>query len=266
MSGAISVFSIMTLSGRQAGLTLNSFEIMTYRSLLGFWIVFAVATCKGTLGRITMNRIGLHPARNACHFVGQNLWFCAITLVPLAQIVALEFTYPIWVALAAPIVLPERLTQTRVAAARIGFAGILNVVRPGFVAVSPPMIAALLAAVGFAGSAMLIRNLTRNQSITCILFWLTLLQAIMGIICAGIAGDIAIPSRAALPFVLLIGLSGLTAHFCLTKALSLAPATVVTPMDFARLPVIAVAAAAVYGEALVPFVLARAPSYSSAST
>jgi drug/metabolite transporter (DMT)-like permease len=53
-----------------------------------------------------------------------------------------------------------------------------------------------------------------------------------------------------LPWVAVVAVTGLTAHFCLTRALFIAPASIVGPMEFARLPVIAVAGALVYGETL----------------
>ena len=62
------------------------------------------------------------------------------------------------------------------------------------------------------------------------------MQAILGIICAGYDFDISFPSQSSLPWVILIGLAGLLAHFCITKALQLADAIVVYPMDFVRLP------------------------------
>jgi drug/metabolite transporter (DMT)-like permease len=100
--------------------------------------------------------------------------------------------------------------------------------------------------------------LTRTETIFCILFWLTIMQAVFGVACAGYDGDIAWPSAATWPFIVMVGVAGLSAHLCLTTALSLAPATVVTPFDFLRLPVIAALGALIYGEALEIWVLVGA--------
>jgi drug/metabolite transporter (DMT)-like permease len=105
---------------------------------------------------------------------------------------------------------------------------------------------------------MFTKKLTRTQSITCILFYLTTMQLVFGLIAAGYDGDIAVPSLAGLPLVLLIGAAGLMAHFCLTNALALAPATVVVPIDFARLPTIAIVGMLLYNEALDIWVFAGA--------
>ncbi|MCG7860264.1 hypothetical protein MD537_25005, partial [Flavihumibacter sediminis] len=97
---------------------------------------------------------------------------------------------------------------------------------PGAVPLSPGLIAAALAAIGFATTAVLTRRLTRHETILGILFWLTTMQAAFGFACAGWDGDLALPDAATAPWLLLIGCAGLLAHFCLTTALSLAPASV----------------------------------------
>lgn len=250
MTGAIVSFTSMAIAGRAVSLDLDTFEIMLYRSLIGVVIVLIVATLAKTREQITFRNIPLHLVRNISHFAGQNLWFYSITVIPLAQVFALEFTSPLWVIVLSPLVLGERLTPMRVLAATIGFIGILVVTRPSPETYHIGQVTAALAAIGFAGSAVFTRKLTRSETITCILFYLTIMQSAFGLICAGIDGDIALPTAQNWPWIVLIACAGLLAHFCLTTALSMAPATVVMPIDFARLPVIAVVGMALYGEAL----------------
>ena len=227
---------------------LDTFEIMMFRSFIGISIILAVVLLTGRANQITTRNLGLHLIRNLGHFTGQNLWFYAITVIPLAQVFALEFTTPIWVMFLAVFVLGERLTRSRLIAAFVGFFGILIVTQPWVSGINPGILMAALAAIGFASSAVFTRLLTRTETILCILFWLTLMQAVFGIICAGYDGDIALPSAQSWPWIILIGCAGLLAHFCLTKALSLAPAAVVTPIDFARLPIIVIVGAVLYAE------------------
>jgi drug/metabolite transporter (DMT)-like permease len=248
MIGAITAFTLMAVAGRAAALNLDTFEIMFYRSCVGFAIVMACTVGFGTLDQVRPDRLGLHFIRNVAHFTGQNLWFYAITVIPLAQVFALEFTGPIWVILLSPLILKERIRPLGIAAAIIGFIGILLVAKPGATTISPGIIAAALCAIGFGLTAIFTRLLTKTQTITCILFYLTGMQAIFGLICAGIDGDMALPTAMTLPWVILIGIAGLTAHFCLTKALSIAPATLVMPLDFLRLPIIAVLGNILYAE------------------
>lgn len=254
MSGAIVSFTTMAVAGREVSLDLDTFEIMLYRSLIGVVIVVTLLIATGQTGQVTRRRLGLHLARNLCHFAGQNLWFFAVAAIPIAQVFALEFTSPLWVIVLSPFVLGEKLTPTRALAAVLGFVGILVVARPSPETINPGLIAAALAAIGFAGSAVTTRRLTRTETTVCILFWLTVMQSVFGLVCAGIDGDIAFPASTSWPWVVLIAIAGLVAHYCLTTALSLAPAPVVMPIDFARLPVAALVGIILYQEALDPYV------------
>uniref|UniRef100_UPI004047A0DA DMT family transporter n=1 Tax=Yoonia sp. TaxID=2212373 RepID=UPI004047A0DA len=255
MVGAIGAFTLMAIAGRAASLDLDTFEIMLYRSFVGLLIVGLVAWQAGTLHQISRDRIGLHFVRNLFHFTGQNLWFFSITMIPLAQVFALEFTTPIWVILLSPLILGERITKIGGLAAAIGFIGILLVARPDFNNLNAGVIAAGLSATAFAMTAICTRKLTQTASITCILLYLTGMQVIFGLISAGFDGDIALPTAQTLPWVVIIGFAGLTAHFCLTKALTIAPASVVMPIDFARLPIIAIVGIILYAEPIDTLVL-----------
>lgn len=255
MIGAILSFSSMAVAGRELASELDTFELMMYRSFIGIVIVLTASAAFGTLGQITTRSLGLHFARNLSHFIGQNLWFFALPLIPLAQVFAFEFTSPIWVILLAPLFLGERLTALRILVAMIGFLGVLMVSRPVVSEISPGLIAAALAAVGFAATTIFTKQLTRTETVTCIIFYLTLMQACLGILTAGYDGEIALPSSAALPWVIVIGITGLLAHFCITTALTLAPAVFVVPIDFARLPIIMVIGATLYGEVVDVWVI-----------
>lgn len=250
MIGAITAFTLMAIAGRAVSIELDTFEIMLFRSLTGIAIVVGVASYMGTLKQVRRNKLGLHTTRNICHFAGQNLWFYAITVIPLAQVFALEFTSPIWVILLSPLILKERPTAIGLLSAAVGFIGILIVARPDPENINIGLVAAASCAVFFALTAIFTRKLTRTETITTILFYLTIMQAVFGLICAGYDGDIALPSLLTLPWVILIGFAGLLAHFCLTKALSIAPASIVMPIDFVRLPTIAVVGMMLYGEPL----------------
>jgi drug/metabolite transporter (DMT)-like permease len=255
MIGAIISFTSMAVAGRAISGQLDTFEIMLYRSILGFLIVVSMAGITGAYYEINFKFFRIHLVRNIFHFIGQNLWFFALPLIPLAQLFALEFTSPIWVVLLAPFFLGEKLTVKKLSIAALGFFGVLVVARPELNALNVGILAGAVAAIGFAGAAILTRKLTINNSLTKILFFLTGLQVLFGLICAGYDGDIQIPSSETFPWLTLIGIAGLTAHFCMTKSLALAPASIIMPVDFARLPLIAVIGMLFYGEALDIYVV-----------
>lgn len=255
MTGAIASFSSMAVAGREASFALDTFEIMMYRSIIGVLVVSTVLTLTGGWPRVTTRSMSTQVVRNLAHFTGQNLWFYSVTVIPLAQVFALEFTSPLWVIVLSPLLLGERITPVRALAATVGFVGILIVARPSPETFSPGLVTAALAAIFFALTTMFTKRLTRTESVGCILFWLTVIQLLLGIITAGYDGDIALPDAQTAPYLVVIGFAGLLAHYCITNALAIAPATVVVPFDFARLPAIAVVGMLLYGEPLDIWVL-----------
>jgi len=267
MTGAITSFSAMAVAGRAVRISMDTFELMTWRSIVGLIIVLTVASARGNLHLIRPRRLGLHFVRNLGHFTGQNLWFWALTLIPLAQLFALEFTSPVWVTLMAPLLLGERITRVRALSASIGFLGILVVARPDPGHLNPGLVAAALSAVAFAATAIFTKKLTRTEPVIEILFFLTAMQTVFGLVCSfAVDGALTMPdAQTALPLIV-IGCAGLAAHFCLTTALSLAPASIVMPMDFVRLPVIAVVGMLFYHEPLDALVFVGAAMIFAANS
>jgi drug/metabolite transporter (DMT)-like permease len=256
MLGSVASFSIMAIAVRQMGNVHDTFELMAFRSVIGVALVTMGALILGRLGDIRTAKLSRHFGRNVLHFTGQNLWFYAMMTVPLAQVFALEFTSPIWVILLSPLVFGEKLTAPRLLAAAMGFAGILMVTRPDFSMINSGTLAAIGCGFFFAATALMTKSLTREESIVSILFWLTVMQLIFGFTIAGYDGDITFPTAHSAPWLVVIGITGVTAHLCLTSALSLAPASFVFPIDFIRLPLIAVVGAWAYSEAIDPWVIA----------
>lgn len=256
MLGSVVSFAAMAIAGREIAAELNTFELMAYRSVIGFVVIVAViAATGGNFAQVRTTRPGLHVVRNIVHFAGQNLWFYGVAVIPLAQLVALEFTNPIWVALLAPFLLAERMTKWRLIAALLGFTGVLIVARPGVAPLEWGHAAGLGAALGFALNTIFTKQLSRTDSTLCVLFWMTLSQAVMGFLLA-LPGGVTMFSWEMSPWIAVVGFCGLSAHYCLTSALSNAPASVVAPMEFLRLPVIAVAGMMLYGEPLEAAVFA----------
>ena len=249
MIGAMISFSLMAISGRELAPELNTFDIMFFRSLIGLVIVITIGALTDTLCQIKTDRLGLHVLRNTAHFTGQNLWFLAVAFIPFSQLFALEFSTPVWVALLAPLFLGEALTRRRLLSVVIGFSGVLIVARPDLNDLNPAILAAMTCAICFACSLMATKKLTIDQSITCILFWLTLMQLSMGVMAVALTGGVSMPQGIDYIWVLTVGIGGLTAHFCITKALALAPAIVVIPLDFLRLPCISLIGFLAYNEA-----------------
>ncbi|MDW3206569.1 MAG: DMT family transporter [Alphaproteobacteria bacterium] len=253
MMGALTSFALMAVAGREISREMDTFQLMFYRSIIGIVIVVAIgAMLPGGLGRFRTGHFRMHLARNVAHFIGQFCWFLSITLISLAEVFAIEFTTPIWVALIAPLFLAESMNRYRAIAIAIGFVGVLVVLRPGVVEFGAGHIAMLIGSFAFSLSMITTKKLSATESPLSILFWMAVLQAPMGLI--GSLSDFTLPGTESALWLIVVGVGGLTAHFCIAQAFRWADAMVVAPMDFLRLPLIAVVGMLLYSEALDPFV------------
>lgn len=251
----------MTLAGRELSKELPVAEIMALRSFMAALAITPVVLwSRGAVFKT--HYPGLHFTRNVAHFAAQFFWFLAVALIPLAQVVAIEFTMPIWTALLAAALLGERLTGNRMLAIALGFGGVLIILRPGVAEVSPGAFSALAAALGFSLSVALVKKLTASEGVLTILahmFWTQVALSIVLIFTlASLPGDLfswVWPSPRLYPFIALMGVVGSAGHYCLTRATSAVDATVIGPLDFMRVPLTALMGFALYGEPLTIYLL-----------
>ena len=257
MGGALISFTCVAITGREASRVLDTWQLMAWRGTFSLVLVCLAALVVGrTRDSLATRQLGLHAVRSFIHFGAQFSWLYALPLIPLAQLFALEFTSPLWVALLAPLILGERLTLWRVIAAVIGFAGALIVVRPSAaMTIGTGEAFALVAAVGFAISMIGTKKLTRQDDSFKILFYMILVQAEMALAVIAWRG-LVVPPLPTIMWTLGIAIAGLTAHFSLAQAFQRADAIVVAPMDFLRLPLVALVGVLLYNETLNPWVLA----------
>lgn len=262
MVGALVSFTVMAVAGRAAALGVDALQIAVWRTFIGFSILVAIVVIQGTrFGDLRSQLPGTQVVRNLIHFTAQFCWLYALTRMPLAELTAIEFTAPIWVALLAPFLIGERLSAIRLVTAVLGFAGVLIVVRPGAIPLSEGTPFAIAAAVGFALSMITTKRLLRRDSAFTILFWMQGLQVVIGLAivfggyAAGFGRGLVIPDALTFGWLVAVGVLGLTAHYSLVKAFTHADTIVVAPMDFLRLPLIAIVGLLVYAEPLDLWVL-----------
>jgi drug/metabolite transporter (DMT)-like permease len=246
MVGWLTAMLVMAVAGREATRTLHVFQIMEMRSVLGFVLLWPLLHASGGLAAMRTDRIGRHIARNTVHYGAQFGWFLALTMIPLAQVVAIEFTMPIWTALLAVAFLGERLGAARIIAVALGLVGVTVIVRPGLEHVDPGQLIALAAAVGFAVSIILVKSLTATESAVSIIFWMLVVQSVIGIVPALLVWRT--PTAQVWPWIGVIALCGTYSHYCMTQALRHADAMMIVPMDFLRVPLTAVVGWLVYNE------------------
>ena len=246
MTGWLAAMVLIAIAAREAGKLVHVFQVMEIRSLLGLVMFLPMIMRAGGVRAMRTSHLRGHLARNTVHYAAQFLWFVAIMMIPIAEVVAIEFTGPVWVALLAVIALGEKLTAARVAAVVLGIVGVVIIVRPGLDHVELGQVVALLAAIGFAGSIILVKSLTRTDSVVAIIFWMLVIQSVIGVVPAAIVWQT--PPSAAWPWLVVIAACGTYSHFCMAHALRHADATTVVPLDFLRVPLTALAAWLVFAE------------------
>jgi len=255
MSGAVLSFCLMAISARQLLAHMGPFEVVLMRSIVMLLIVLALVPRTG-VAALRTRRLGLHLLRNGVHFCGQYLWVFSIGALPLATVFAIEFTMPVWTVLLAALFLHERITYPRVVALGLGLAGVLVILRPGLGFAQPAALAMLLGSLAYAASLILTKRLTTSDAPLAVLFWMSVIQLPMGLVAS--LPQWVTPVAADLPWIIAVGIGSYTAHYCLTRALKIADASVVVGIDFVRLPLIALLGALLYNEALDPMVFVGA--------
>lgn len=254
MTGTLLSFSIMAVAVRELHGPLSLFEILAVRGLCGLIVFGAIVTARGELAAAVRSpRVGLHVLRNIVHFGATFAWAFGLTALPLATVFALEFTMPAWAAVLAVVLLGERMTRARAVAVLAGFVGVLVILRPGMQSFQPAALSVLASAVGFASAAVMTKSLTRSESTLTILLFMNAVQLPLNLLGCD-PGFLAKITPAMTTPIVALCLAGLASHFCFTNAFRAGDAILVVPLDFLRIPLIAVVGAVLYGERLDPMV------------
>lgn len=252
MLGSLASFIGMAVASRELSVNLSTFQIFFFRSVVGICVIGLL------LPRIwpqlrQLRSLPLNLLRNAVHFGAQYCWTLGVALLPLTEVFALEFTMPVWVAIFAYLIVGEPLSRPRITAIAVSFLGVLVILRPGIAVLDPASFIVLVAAAGYGLSAVLVKRLTRSCPAGVIVAWMVIMQLPMGL-------ALAIPDwrpvqSANLPWILLAGLTGLSAHYTMARALKILDVSVAIPIDFLRVPLIAIIGYALYGETVGPWLM-----------
>ncbi len=256
MAGWLACMVVMAVAGREATRELHVFQVMELRSLIGLVMLYPVIHANGGFRTLRTTRPWLHIGRNIAHYGAQFGWLMALTLIPIAQVISIEFTMPIWTAIFAVTFLGERMGLWKNLAVALGLLGVAIIVRPFDGTINTGQLIALAAAVGFGASVIMVKALTRTDRVVVILFWMMAIQSAMGAIPAFY--EWRTPSMYVWLWILVIAFCGTYSHYCMTHALLHADATVVVPMDFLRVPLAALAGWLIYSERVDVYVAAGA--------
>ena len=241
------VFACMAITIRYASKQLHPFEIAFFRNVFGF--VFALPLLyRAGFGILKTEKLPLYFLRCAIGIVSMLCGFWAIVNLPLAQAVALSYSTPLFVTIGAVLVLGEIVRARRWTAVLIGFIGVLVIVRPFGQDFTYGALIALVAAAMSASVAISIKFLSRTEAPDTIVLYTTMIWVPLSFVPALLYWQW--PTLESWFWVTLAGLFGTLAHMAWTRALKLGDASALTPISFVQLPIVAVLAWMLFGEAL----------------
>ena len=253
MSGALFSFCFMAVAARELSHGINTLEILFGRSLVG--LVGSVGLIVGTRqwALFKTKKFKFHVGRNLLHYFGQYGWFLGVSLLPLSQVFAIEFTSPLWTTLLAAVFLGEALTLQRVFAVVLGFTGVYVIVNPGQGMMNIGALCVLIAAVCFSSGNIFTKRLVQTDNPLTILFFMSAIQLPMGLALS--YTSLTMPEGVQWLWLFVVGLSSMTSHFCMARAMQKTDISVVVTLDFLRLPLITLIGVFVYAEVFQPIMV-----------
>jgi drug/metabolite transporter (DMT)-like permease len=250
MMGALVSFSTMAVSVRALSGPLKVMEILAIRNGGALLILLVLGAFNPALMRtVSVKRLPLHLARTTVHFVAQFMWAVSVTLLPLATVFALEFTAPAHAVVLSAVFLRERLTPGRIGVVVFGFLGVLVILRPGAESFQPAALLVLGAAVGFGIMLTMTKAMTATETPYAIMLWMNVIQLPLALLGSDPRAWLSLGAADLVP-ACAVAVAGLASHFCLAQAFRHGDASLVVPMDFMRVPLIALVGWWLYGERL----------------
>lgn len=226
-------FAAMSALIRHLSGTVSSFEIAFFRNAVGLVALLPWMAHLG-FGTLRTQRLKLYLSRGTLGMVAMWAWYAALGMMPLAEAITLNFTVALWMIPVAIVLLKERIGPRRWAAAVVGFAGVLVVLQPGAEAISLGGLLAIGSALLFAVSMCIIKLLSKTETPTQIVFYMNVIMTPLSL--GPAIAFWSFPTSTELGLLIAIGLIALAGHFSMARALSLAEASALMPLDYTRLP------------------------------
>ena len=241
------LFGLMAVCIRLASAQLHAFEIAFFRVFFGFATMLPLLFRHGP-GLLRTDKLGFYTLRCAIGMVSMFAGFWAIVNLPLAQAIALSYSTPLFVTIGAVVFLGEIVGARRWTAVLVGFLGVLVIVQPTPEGFTAGTLVALLAALASANAAISIKFLSRTEHPDAIVLWTTMLWMPMALLPALAVWET--PRGITWLWIVLSGVLGTVAHLIWTRALKLGDASMLTPISFLQIVVVAIFGWALFGESL----------------
>jgi len=221
-------------------------QMLSLRAAVVMLVLLPYFHRQGGLTLFRTQRAGAHVLRAAAMFMSVLCFFHALRVMPLATVVALGFTAPLFVTALSWPMLGERVGMHRWGAVVLGFLGTLVIVDPGAIGLAPVAILPVIAAFGWAFAQVLVRRLATTESDGTIMIYLNTLTLIGFALIIGFYWQPTVPRIYGLCFVL--GLFLVTGQWLMLRAVRLAPVAAITPFQYLELPLAVAFGWAIWGE------------------
>jgi drug/metabolite transporter (DMT)-like permease len=230
----------------------HPFVVAFFRNMFAFVILLPMTVGRSGWRVLVPQRLDLLSLRGILNGSSMMAWFYAVPLLPLADLTALGFTAPLWATIMAALLLGEVVRWRRWAATLVGFLGVVVIIQPGLTDVHWATGLVLFSSAMWALTVIVVRRLTFIERPETILLYQALMMAAIAFIPSLFFWTT--PTGEVWIWLLALGALAAAAHSFHVKAYSMQEVAALQPLDFSRLPIIAVAAWAIFGEVPPPAV------------
>jgi drug/metabolite transporter (DMT)-like permease len=229
-------------------------QLVFFSGAIGLVTATALAYRQSGPGALRTRRPWVHVGRGVLIFGSMASFFFALRHLPLADVTAVSYTSPLWIALLAVPVLGEPLGWRRIGAVLVGFGGVLLIARPGGTDAHAALLIALLNAVFYALAMLSTRRFRAHETPAAMMFYMHAVIAVLALVT--LPWFWRTPGPADLALLLALGGLNGVGHFFVMQAYRLAPAAAIAPFDYTALVWAALIGLLVWGEFPNAWVLA----------
>lgn len=230
------LFALNDAMGKFLVSTYSLGQVIAVRSIAAVIILLPIVWKAGLPKLVNVERPGLQAARVFFSTAELFCFYFAVAALPLADVMTYWLAAPIYVAALSPFLLGEKVGWRRWTAIGIGFVGVLIALKPSSASLTSAAFFSILGSAAFAFMMLSGRQL-RNTPDTVLAFWQIIGAGLAGIVAILVtpSGWIPIQSGFDLSLLALLGIVAMTAHVLVNRALKLADAATVAPLQYTLL-------------------------------
>lgn len=230
------LFALNDAMGKWLVATYSLGQVILLRSAAAIIVLLPILWRTGLAGLVNIERRGLQVARVFFSTAELFCFYFAVAALPLADVMTYWLAAPIYVAALSPFLLGEKVGWRRWTAIAIGFVGVIIALKPSSASLTPAAFLSIAGSAAFAFMMISGRQL-RNTPDTTLAFWQIIGAALAGIIAVLVAptGWVPLESGFDLTLLGLLGVIAMLAHILVNRALKLADAATVAPLQYTLL-------------------------------